>query len=48
VIPDGSVVIGNPYVITRSTTQDEIDYIIDRCDNYTKVANMYKRTANIL
>ncbi len=48
VIPDGSVVIGNPYAITRNTTKDEIDYILDRCDNYTKVAKMYKRTANIL
>ncbi len=48
VIPDGSVAIGNPYAITRNTTQEEIDYIIDRCKNYTKIANMYKRTANIL
>lgn len=48
VIPSGSVVIGNPYTITRQIKQDEIAYILDRCDNYAKVAVTYKKTANIL
>ena len=48
VIPDGSVIIGNPYKIMRKTTQEDIDYILDRCENYTKMADRYKRSANIL
>ena len=48
VIPEGSVVIGNPYKITRQTTQEDIDYIIEHCAKYTKMADMYKRTARIL
>lgn len=48
VIPDGSVVIGNPYKIMRKTTQEDIDYILEHCEKYTRVADMYKRSANIL
>lgn len=48
VIPAGSVVMGNPYKIVRNTTQAEIDYIMDRCENYAKLAKTYIRTGNIL
>lgn len=48
VIPPRSVAVGNPYQITRKTTDDDIAYILSRCEKYVRVAKMYKRTGNIL
>lgn len=48
VIPPGSLVMGNPYRIVRSTTQEDIYYIMEHCQHYAKLGKTYKRTGNIL
>ena len=48
VIPPRSVVMGAPFRIVRTATQEDMDSIEDHYKEYLKLAKTYIRTANIL
>lgn len=47
-IPAGSVVIGNPYKITRQATPEDLKYTEDACKEYIELARSYIKTGDIL
>lgn len=48
VIPPGSVVIGNPYRIIREVTEEDIEDMKNRIEEYLALAKTYIRTGNII
>ena len=48
VIPPGSLVMGNPYQLVRSVTQQDKDAAEKNLEEYLELAKLYIRTGNIL